>query len=220
MSCARYIRPGEQLIRSRWQSRQRAPWIRKIHHRSVVGSLGGLPEQAMKRTSYTLRLPARKMRAGYSIARLLAEQPHLPWSIGWQLRGVFEMTPYERRFVQRLYATRSNYWLFRCHQRVRCGDFVLLDMSSAVPWRRTPQVLELKQRACFKTERGPVGVQTQNAHLAIDELVTAGLLSPDSAYCCIEASAENVLGSLRSAVGRAPSPVRANEEFGPAAVAS
>ena len=83
----------------------------------------------------------------FDLARAIAETGRWSWTDGYRLLECFEMSSVERGFVKTLLARRTNLWLFRCHQRLACGDFVIVDMSPPAPADRLARVLELKSGA-------------------------------------------------------------------------
>ncbi len=84
----------------------------------------------------------------------------------------------ERRFASAMLERFTHLWLFRADQRRRCGDFVVVDMSSPSPKRRGVFVLDLKLGAPL-VERA--GVQMLNVPLALQELSASGTaLAPEA----------------------------------------
>lgn len=91
----------------------------------------------------TLLLPGW-LRETFNLARAIAGEKRWSWSEGHRLLRCFEMRSHERAFVKTLLTRRTNLWLFRCHQQKACGDFIVVDMSAALPARRRAHVMELK----------------------------------------------------------------------------
>ena len=79
----------------------------------------------------------------------------------------------ERKFVKSLLETKRNYWAYRCNQKMFCGDFIIVDMSSPDIRRRKCWAIELKQNAQLKVGAG-IGVQFKNLDLAIEEIANQG----------------------------------------------
>lgn len=85
----------------------------------------------------------------------------------------------ERHFVRELLRRKRNLWLFRCHHRRFCGDFIVVDMSGPEPERRPAMVLEVKEREPVH-EVGEVAYQLRQASEAIQELGARGVLGASS----------------------------------------
>ena len=75
----------------------------------------------------------------------------------------------ERKFVKNLLERKRNYWAYRCNQKMFCGDFIIVDMSSPDIRRRKCWAIELKQNSPLKVGAG-IGVQFKNLDLAIEEI--------------------------------------------------
>ena len=114
------------------------------------------------------------MAERFDLERLLASDPKRTWSNGWLLREVFAMTRPEVDFARRLLRRRRNYWLYRCHQRAFCGDFIIVDMSS--PWKRRSWAIELKANTPVKVGAG--GVQFSRLDAALAELAEVRRAGP------------------------------------------
>lgn len=116
---------------------------------------------------FTLRLPfwlADRFCMEAVVARSALRRAELP---------DFALSGPERRFAQDLLRHRRNLWLWRCHQRHRCGDFVVVDMSNPRAESRIARVIELKTRRGL--HRG--GLQTQNAPRVLEEVPAASVMS-------------------------------------------
>ena len=130
----------------------------------------------MAHTPRTLRLPFWLVRR-FDLARLLAQDPERSWSRGFELLEQFKLSGPEREFALELLRRKTNLWLYRCNQRLRCGDFIIVNMSAAQPAARLAHVVELKQGAPLS---GSPGVQMADHAAAVAELVQAGVLDPSS----------------------------------------
>ena len=89
----------------------------------------------------------------------------------------------EGRFARELLARHTERWLYRANQRAFCGDFVVVDMSSARTAPRRAWVVELKLGAPLREGGGAVGLQLVHAPEALVALgVTGGgtLLTGDA----------------------------------------
>jgi len=91
----------------------------------------------------TLQLPVW-LAESFNLARVIANEQRWSWSEGYRLLERFEMASHERAFVKTVLPRRTNLRLFRSNQRLACGDFIAIDMSSPVPARRAIHVMELK----------------------------------------------------------------------------
>lgn len=121
---------------------------------------------------FALRLPFW-MAERFDLALLLSHQPELTNSQARRWLEVYALSGPETVFARGLLARKRNLWLFRCHQRRFCGDFVVVDMSAPVE-ARTAWVLELKLGAPLRFGVG--GVQLKFAPDVVDELSTTGVL--------------------------------------------
>jgi hypothetical protein len=82
------------------------------------------------------------MAERFDLERLLAEQLQTSWSKARGELEAYALSGPETAFARALLRRKRNLWLYRCHQRRFCGDFVVVDMSAASP--RPARVLELK----------------------------------------------------------------------------
>lgn len=74
----------------------------------------------------------------------------------------------EGLFARRLLRASTHLWLFRANQRLFCGDFVVVDMSSPVVDRRRAFAIELKLGGRLRL--GGDGHQQRNVARAIAEI--------------------------------------------------
>ena len=98
----------------------------------------------MVQRPYTLLLPF-ELADRFSIHQLLVAEPDRSARHAYRLLEQFDVSGPEQRFVVTLLRAKTNLWLYRCNQTLFCGDFIVVDMSSATPrQRRRVYVLELK----------------------------------------------------------------------------
>lgn len=124
------------------------------------------------KSPFALRLPFW-MAERFDLALLLSHQDGLTNSRARRWLEAFALSGPETVFARGLLARKRNLWLFRCHQRRFCGDFVVVDMSAPVD-ERTAWVIELKLGAPLRFGVG--GVQLQRAPEAVAELSANGVL--------------------------------------------
>jgi hypothetical protein len=124
----------------------------------------------MPEAPLTLRLPFWLATRGFSLARLLADDPERSWTEGYRLLERFELSGPEQRFTLALMRRRTNLWIFRCHQRRFCGDFIVVDMSDPRPERRRVYCVELKQNAALVLDARGDSVQLVNHARAVDHV--------------------------------------------------
>jgi len=105
------------------------------------------------------------------------------------LVSAFTLCPDEVRFARALARYKPNLWLFRTHQRCFCGDFVVVDMSSPTPARRSVYVIDLKARSSLVLGGGGAGIQLKNTPWAL------AALSQRHRVITEDAPAERVVGS-------------------------
>ena len=129
-------------------------------------------EPVRMKSPFALRLPFW-MASRFDLALLLSHQDGLTNSQARRWLEVFALSGPETVFARGLLARKRNLWLFRCHQRRFCGDFVVIDMSASIE-ARTAWVLELKQGAPLRFGVG--GVQLKRAPEAVTELSDVGVL--------------------------------------------
>ena len=121
----------------------------------------------MSARRYTLQLTFG-LGERFSIHELLAAGPARSGGEAYRMLEQFEVSGPERRFVRSLLRAKTNLWLFRCNQRRFCGDFIVVDMSSATALqRRRVYVIELKANEPIKRAGG---VQLARWRDAIDEI--------------------------------------------------
>ncbi|MCB9749202.1 MAG: hypothetical protein H6713_04250 [Myxococcales bacterium] len=125
---------------------------------------------------YTLLLPF-ELCERFSLHELLAADPAYNSGEAFRLREEFDVSGPERRFVQTLLRAKTNLWVFRCNQRLFCGDFIVVDMSSAsAELRRRVYVLELKAGEPLKRVGG---VQLARWPEALAEIASVhGVIAP------------------------------------------
>lgn len=92
-------------------------------------------------------------------------------------QSLFALASQEARFCRAMLQTRTNWWVFRCNQKIFAGDFVLLDMSSARPEKRYVMVVELKsnRRLCARK-----GHQLQHSQQVLDILIEQNLMTENN----------------------------------------
>jgi hypothetical protein len=111
--------------------------------------------------------------------------------------AAFELTPGERAFTLELARRKTNLWLFRSNQRRFCGDFVVIDMSSAQPAQRSVWVIDLKMNRPLKLGGGGAGVAFRNADAAVGEIATStGAILPGTALEKVTGDGDVVLAHL------------------------
>lgn len=154
-----------------------------------------------------LRPPAVERRDGIAVLVMRTLRP--PTSAEGLAVHSFELKNDERQFARELLRRKSNYWLFRSNQRLACGDFVVVDVSSPAPARRRAFVIDLKQGAPIRVGGGGAGVQLRNAERAIGELRAAGVIAVEAPYELVTGDAKALLGFFEGeAGGRARSATR------------
>jgi len=133
----------------------------------------------MREDPRTLLIPAW-MRETFNLARAIAGEPAWSWAEGYRLLRCFEMRSHERAFVKSLLTRRTNVWLFRCNQRLACGDFIAVDMSPPSPAHRRAHVMELKTGAPLVV--GGAFLQYAGYRAALDEIAArTGAIAPAAA---------------------------------------
>jgi hypothetical protein len=119
------------------------------------------------RSPYLLRLPFW-MAERFDLAMLLAQRTELSGSQARRWLEVYALSGPETVFARGVLTRKRNLWLYRCHQRRFCGDFVVVDMSAPVDLRAA-WVLELKLGEPLRFDVG--GVQLQQAAEAVAEVL-------------------------------------------------
>ena len=150
----------------------------------------------MHRKRRTLRLGFHLVDHRFSLEELIEELPNIHAAEAFRMRERFSMSSREQTFVRQLLRRKRNLWLFRCNQRLFCGDFIVVDMSPPVGAHRSAVVLELKARTPLK--RGG-GLQVRGAPEALAELVAKGVLDQSSGWSCWTGGEEEVLDWLGAA---------------------
>lgn len=117
----------------------------------------------------TLRLPFWLARE-FSLKRLLARTVSASWSDCWNLIPAFAHSGPERQFVREVLQKERRLWLFRCHQRAFCGDFVIVDMSPPPGQHRWVSVVELKSSSPLTVGGGGAGNQFKNIIAALQHV--------------------------------------------------
>jgi hypothetical protein len=126
----------------------------------------------------TLRLPSW-LCDSFDLARAIANEHRTPGRTTGACRfDQFEMRSHERGFVKTVLARRSNLWLFRTNQRMSCGDFIAIDMSSSRRVDRRAYVMELKTGDPLVL--GGARLQCAQHRAAIEELVAREVLASSS----------------------------------------
>lgn len=120
----------------------------------------------------TLRLPPWLVDR-FDLPRVLIESGDRSRSDNYRLLERFVMSGPEQAFVQTVLARRPNLWLYRCNQRMACGDFVIVDVSPPAPRDRAALAIELK--AGEPLALGGARLQLANAAAAVAELIVAGV---------------------------------------------
>jgi hypothetical protein len=142
----------------------------------------------------TLLLPAW-LRHTFNLARAIAAERRWSWTEGYQLLRCFEMRSHERAFVRAMLTRRSNVWLFRCNQRLACGDFIAVDMSAPAPADRIARVMELKTGS--RLVIGGAHLQLSRYRTALDEIAArTGALAPAAPVELLHGDGEAVLAHL------------------------
>lgn len=108
------------------------------------------------------------MAERFDLAMLLSRRAELSNSQAWRWLEVYALSGPETVFAKGVLTRKRNLWLYRCHQRRFCGDFVLVDMSAPVELRAA-WVLELKLGEPLRFDVG--GVQLQQAGEAVAEVL-------------------------------------------------
>jgi hypothetical protein len=110
----------------------------------------------------------------------------------------------ERHFARELLRRKSNLWVFRSNQRLACGDFVIVDVSSPTPARRRAYVIDLKQGAPIRLGGGGAGVQLRNADHIIRALEEAGVLGAEAVYELVTGDSQALLGFFGATTAASP----------------
>ena len=117
--------------------------------------------------------------------------------------AAFRLSSRERGFARRLLRRRTQWWLWRTHQKRRAGDFALVDMSSPDPAIRTVWIVDLKLGRPVRWGGGGAGIQLVNASLAVDELARAGVIARGSEPVLAVGGGGALLEALGSRTDRA-----------------
>lgn len=148
----------------------------------------------MKHEPMTLLLPTW-LRETFNLARAIAAERQWSWSEGYRLLRAFEMRSHERAFVKTLMARRTNLWLFRCNQRLACGDFIAVDMSAPSPADRIARVMELKTGGGLVV--GGAHLQLARHRAAVDEIAArTGAVAPTAAVELLHGDTDAVLAHI------------------------
>ena len=142
----------------------------------------------------TLRLPFAMADQHLRLEQVLAAGRSRSWAQSLPLVSCFALSRPEKRFAKRLLETKRNLWLFRCNQRGFCGDFIVVDMSTARPDQRFVAVIELKSRGGLTFGGGKAGVQFRRVQAAKEELAeTTGVVAKDTPTVLVCGGSEPVL---------------------------
>ena len=135
-----------------------------------------------------LRLPLRVVDVQDGLARHVARLLHPHPADLARVIHAFAFKSDERTFARSLLARRTQLWVYRTHQAVACGDFVVVDRSS--PTRHRAWVIELKHG---RPVRLGGAWQLRHADVVIDDLVATGALVPHTAYARLTGGCHAVL---------------------------
>ncbi|MDI3283863.1 hypothetical protein [Polyangium sp. 15x6] len=106
----------------------------------------------------------------------------------------------EHAFARELLSRRTELWLFRANQRAFCGDFLAVDMSSPRRAERRAYVIELKRGMPMRIGGGAVGLQLQNATVAVRALARErGLLGDEAPCVTVSGDGAEIIGMFTSA---------------------
>lgn len=144
----------------------------------------------------TLRLPLCAVTTRSGLARHVASTLHPRTSDLDRTIHCYAFKNDERAFAAALLARRTQLWLFRTHQAAACGDFVVVDLSSPDPARRTVVFLELKSGAPVRVGGGSAGWQLRHTDLGLAELVSRGLVATGTPYEVLAGDGTALLGAL------------------------
>jgi hypothetical protein len=134
--------------------------------------------RTMSTDPFTLRLPGWLCES-FDLARAIANEHRARGRTTGVCRyDQFDMRSHERGFVKTVLARRSNLWLFRTNQRMRCGDFIAIDMSTSRRADRRAYVMELKTGD--RLVIGGARLQCAHYGAAVDELVAREVLADSS----------------------------------------
>ena len=130
-----------------------------------------------------LKIPFHWLKHSKSIGYLLSRKLNLHRKEIYSWIQRFTFCCDEKTFVLILMRSKPNYWVFRCNQQKRCGDFTVVDMSSPNPEERRIWVLDLKLKAPLKIGGGGAGIQLSKASSAVLEIANStGIVSASSSF--------------------------------------
>ncbi|MCA9526360.1 MAG: hypothetical protein KC549_08710 [Myxococcales bacterium] len=137
-----------------------------------------------------LRLP-RWAAARQDLRLLLSLRPDLSGARAFALNEALALSGPERQFARNLLERKTNLWLYRCHQQQFCGDFAVVDVSSARPEARALFVLELKEGSPLRLDAG--GVQLERVDRLVAALQAEGVIGPAVAPVLLQGSGDALL---------------------------
>lgn len=94
----------------------------------------------------------------------------------------------------RILAERTHLWIYRVNQRAFGGDFIVVDVSSPKPERRTAVVLDLKRGGRLREDRP--GIQMRNAPRVIENIAASGVVTKDCPVAYLTGDFRLLLTSL------------------------
>lgn len=153
-----------------------------------------------------LRRPSVERRDG--LVLLVARALRPPASEAGLAVHSFAFKSDERHFARELLRRKSNLWVFRSNQRLACGDFVIVDVSSPVPAKRRAFVIDLKQGAPVRLGGGGAGVQLRNADRVIRALEDEGVLGAEAIYELVTGDAQGLLDFFGASAAHAAKPAK------------
>ena len=145
-------------------------------------------------TALTMRLPFAMVDQGLNLQQIVAAGGE-PWAQGRLLFSAMSMSGPEKRFARGLLTRKRNLWLFRCHQRRFCGDFITVDMSAKKPDHRRVCAIELKRSAELAIN-GACGIQLRRASEAVRSVGETGIIAQANCFTTVVGDYQAVLSWL------------------------
>ncbi|WP_394823185.1 hypothetical protein [Pendulispora albinea] len=132
------------------------------------------------------------------VERLVARLEHRAGKRA-ELACAFAFKDSEYTFAREL-AERTHLWIYRVHQRAFGGDFIVVDVSSPDPERRTAIALDLKRGRDVREDRP--GIQMRCARRVIASIAESGVVGKDCQVAYLTGDARSVLRSIDETIRR------------------
>lgn len=130
------------------------------------------------------------------VRRMVQRSPSVPRHAVAETMHAFEMTEDELSFARGLLLAKSQFWLFRTHQRGFAGDFVVVNLSSPDPSRRPVYAVELKLGARVRVHEG-TPLQLRNACTVVTHIAKTGVIAESCEPEMLTGDARAVIDHLR-----------------------